>query len=733
MCLAEPITNDVGFTVINKTNYDIGDGNGISRKVHFYAQLADLAYQTSGPDRSVIIRAPWDIYDASKGPNDWVPYEKVVDNDNLMIYTPYGTLNKTTFPLATYPNYIVLRGSQTLFDYWKIANLITLQPNINDNNSYDTHVDTFKGLITNFLTEEDGYLTGNRNLVFLGHSQGGMIALDIYHQLFSQYQHLLSQDCLHIFNPFIIPTPEYQEIREICKDNTHDDYTAYRANINIHKTKDDFASSLVKIVGVGNVYVYPNVVESQYFNGILNTAYETYKTYANHRMTNFSGEGATNEAARHPYGMTEYVHATSFMLSEKQNDRPIIMRTKMAEVMTTYFDEGAITHHLKLRNVGGTLKIDTRKGEGIDNTSYEFSVSNIDKSTFYEYDITESQETTTYISPLYTLTNAGASLFVHIKYTGDPIASGQEPTYNIIDSDGKVYQFKQVAFNLKKYPEDIDLVAITSFTQAGRSANYLLRGQWQLLDSQDNLINGLSSKWYIDGPRRLLSYNPTEELFFHTFGFSSTQFNTYLISVASYYVEGNQMMGYPVNTHSKTVLASGSNTEYYTALPNYVGDNAKFGTVEGESVAVSPDSEVWNLSFDSTLVSWNISNTQETGQSHTRLQYHGATSDNYSYDSSLQTTPLHDIPTSAFPYTNHYLEITYKESMTNGDRMYQLSFNYNGVKHYLLSTEHTYSLNNGHYGYIEIVSQTRLDAITPSIEYATYFKIADNVATGSGI
>jgi len=709
---------DDGFTLSNKQNYNIDTNSnnqdtstGITSKAHFYASLCDVSYQTSGPNRSSIIRVPQKVYDITKNNTDYIIYEKVVDDGNLVVYTPYANTDLTNFSLIQYPTYYALRGSQSMYDFWTDANLLLQQPALNDVNAYDTMVDLYKGKIQDYIAEEANKLGGNREAILIGHSLSGMMVIDIYHQMYAQHHHLFAEDSIYAFNPFIFATPEYLEIREICKNSDNDHYTAYRSAINIYKTKDDFASSLVKVAGVGKVYIYPNVVDSQYFGGINNVAYEAYRTYENHRLRNFSGEGGGNENARYPFGLKEYTTLTTFINDEKAQNRPILIITKKTDTMPNYFD-GPDTYHLKVRNHNNSLYADIRAGAGINTVEYEWTVGTIDKTNYYEYSTTLLGNTEYYISPLYTLTNQQLSKTVYFKYTGDA------STYNILDSStGKIWQINQTGFDSKTYPEALITPAITTYIQPGHSPDYLLRGKWQLQDSTDNLQDGLSVKWYEHGPRRLLSIVPPTN-FELLLGLGSntgiTNLNVKLVSQGAYY------SGTDACDTTERMTTVGSNLLYYVVPINV--SPSDWSGIEGLA-ATAPDDEVFNISCDNSTLIWNITNTQYN--THGRLYYdistgpHGS-GQSYLYELVSNGTSLTGLTSQDFPLQNTNLHVLHN-SGTGNNAIYEMYIIHNGERHYLFVQQNSFSYNHSsNYGYLSLI---RASLIETKYVNAMKFKI----------
>ena len=139
--------------------------------------------------------------------------------------------------------------------------------------------------------------------------------------------------------------------------------------------------------------------------------------------------------------------------------------------------------------------------------------------------------------------------------------------------------------------------------------------------------------------------------------------------------------------------------------------------------ASSPDSEVWNISYDTAKSSWNITNTVITNNN--RICYIGSNSILPYFigntNPALSSQDRSGMVDSNFPFTNTNVEI-----LKDGNGYYQLYITMaNGDKKYLFAQQtagsNAHALN---YGLITLIAENN---ITTAIKDSTLFKIANNV------
>jgi len=190
-----------------------------------------------------------------------------------------------------------------------------------------------------------------------------------------------------------------------------------------------------------------------------------------------------------------------------------------------------------------------------------------------------------------------------------------------------------------------------------------------------------------------------------------TDFNTHIISKSGYNFAAET---FATNEFFVIDDTATSNDFYAIGSQSTVGNWGYDGLQ-----AVSPDTEVWNVSYDEVNSSWNVTNTTTSR----RLCYANATSNpHYFADQSKDFT---SVLTSDFPLTNHNIQI-----VNNNDGYFQMYINVNNangvaVRRYLSMFQNTYSSAN-YYGYVVLVDE---DALTADFIETTMFKIADNVPT----
>lgn len=231
-----------------------------------------------------------------------------------------------------------------------------------------------------------------------------------------------------------------------------------------------------------------------------------------------------------------------------------------------------------------------------------------------------------------------------------------------------------------------------------------------------SLTTELERTWRLEAPlvhsdrRDHLELIPPNHIL-DVFGISGkTDFNTHIVTKSGYNFVSEQFSAASFYVIDDDATA---NDFYAIGSLSTVGNWGYDGPQ-----AMSPDTEVWNISYDEANSSWNITNTSTSR----RLFYATAASNPHYYaNNSYDFTSL---VTGDFPLTNQNIQI-----VNNNDGFFQMYITIRGVKRYFSMMQNTYSSEN-YYGYLVLVDE---DKLTTDFTATTMFAIADNVPTNSGI
>lgn len=702
-------------TIVDRTSFTVvyGNADGVSIPANIHASFIEIGGQLPS-ERPLLVNVPSSFFNGGvlPGPGDAV-YElyQPVQDDNLVIYRPYdATLNN-----VSYPTIIAMYGMQSLYNAFNVLDLATDFADsaiIAAGGDYNTRFNEIKGKIDNYITTVDSA----RNVVLTGHSLGGKMMFDYFYQ--TPHKQLIEK--VSLFNPYMIADNIYQDVYNIMIGDNAASKLIYQV-VDIHIIIGDVASALVEKRPICNLYRYPTQLaanDPDFFHVLSGVIFANYLTYENHKLSHFSDLyfGSTWSAVSTDDTFDNF-------LASHQNSEKMLLETVKSQA---FIDEDGTTEafnsSLKLIHTsGGEIRLDWLNTSATSiHTYYEWLIS-IDLNKYLTFNL----EGALYLARKVTLTNAGSNISFFVQRTADTdranyiLRKGDDNTIMYTLKEGQFNDIHGLGDNFKErtYASYVALV----------DADAISRGKFYFSNTLDNAAatpQDAATAWHFPGTNNRRGLHiPTQITQFElTLGLGSnsglTNFNTYLISKGACYQSNN------ADSTERFILLD-TNGQYY-AYPS-IPATAPEG-IQGLGAA-APDTEVWNISYDTVNSSWNISNTGTTtnnrlykdisndGAGSTFLweQVSGSTSYNYA-----------GMVNSDFPYTNTNLQV-----INNGDGYYQLYVMYGTVKMYLFvqqnpfSNTHTYN-----YGFLTLIAETNIDSTKID---ATKFKIANNVNTGSGI
>ncbi len=276
----------------------ISDISTISAETLFHAQLAQLSYQNDNEYLGYVSDIPNYIYHPRRWYNSdtnigtygsyqtltqderKVLYEKHVTGiDGLVIYTPINVNNVISTNLYNdIPIYVIFRGTNSIWDIFKDVNLLY---NYTTNDSLDmTNFNAKVSAISSYLVNQI-FNSYSENVVFISHSLGCKIALDVMHGFKGNTQYIDRIKHNVMFNPFILIDDVYND----CLISPTD----FQAKIESYIIDGDFASIIYKNHPIGFNNIFGNIVqESSWITEIQNLTRPQYLNIANHSLNAFT-------------------------------------------------------------------------------------------------------------------------------------------------------------------------------------------------------------------------------------------------------------------------------------------------------------------------------------------------------------------------------------------------------------------------------------------------------------
>lgn len=188
---------------------------------------------------------------------------------------------------------MVLRGTDNVFDMFKNLDILS------DYVGYENLLTTYSSDLETVTNQVRTYIDSTvNNVVFIGHSLGAAYAQDIVHHLLSSTGNYVPRlQKIVYFNPYILVTQSYKEMKQACLNNH-----TLRDLIEVNIVNQDYASLLFRSDPYGQVYVIPNLIEPTGVGFIDDSNIGTFLrnsfiNYTNHYMDNWSNQ--------YPSGVTE--------------------------------------------------------------------------------------------------------------------------------------------------------------------------------------------------------------------------------------------------------------------------------------------------------------------------------------------------------------------------------------------------------------------------------------------
>jgi hypothetical protein len=583
-------------------------------------------------------------------------------------------------------------------------------------------------------------------------------------------------------NPMYIYDDVMKDIEDKCKLSV-----GYRAGIVNHITRGDAICAPYITHGVGTCLIYEDIPDpTNILMGYTQEETETYlstgqsswveytHTYPNHALSQYLLQ---NTASKVVPILLPTINPESSLL--RHSDEAIsanrALQTRKNFYVNTELADGVpmelntYDYYDPIDQPGGLFKVGKLHTDGQGNivddlTYYNFclQIHPTDSIRYYHiYDVKDwrlnelDQATGNYVrnppDATYLQTEFGNVNNAEVKYFTQPlqminIHDPAQPKHNRITIMRKYHDPAELDVFVANYTTNNALTFFTAPTgdapeMPGPGSSVLPQGS-VLTQPKITFVNQLLTgstmgivleqrkTWYLRTALQNSSRHSIHSLIPHTrlfdmFGVSGkTSFNTYLITKKAYNYE---TPGWSAREHfiidgtgsSNTVAAADAN-DYYGIKSGYPG---WWDSADGLS-AVSPDSEVWNISYDDTNSSWNITNTHTSN----RLVYFNDSSraSNFAHGDQAGSMTIVDttLQSTDFPLTDTNLQL-----VNDGNGYFQIYITVRSIKRYLMYIIGDYSSTH-HYGYITLIDEGMIDATSKD---ATLFKIADDVATGSAI
>ena len=762
-----PIENTDAF---HQAPQDAGEATNANAEIKFYASLNNAGY-TAEESKPQYIHGyemeNWTNWSGGNANRNVLYERKTTPHANLTIYEPIQTQDNTSIPV-----YFILKGTDSLWEVLADVDLFV--------DYTTTHGKQWlTSLLTGYFQEQQSITAYIKNYmendnttnecVFTGHSLGCKFCIDIIAELVRDHNMNHRISSVRCFNPYVFPGSEnYQYCFNQAKADTFNGL--FRDNWYFYIIKSDFASVFVRSpnVGFGNVFYFDNVNTDHQGANLdavrtlsnwmsilsLGTTRQSYLDIVNHKVSNWNPD------------LPEIVYG-GHVLTEPNSTLSI--STWIQKSLPNYFAGNTDLRQLfvwkdpnppagKENNL--TVNIRHEQGDGTHEASHieNFIIIqnyNSDKTTYFKYQIGDNWYVAFRLNakwldssgvqhgtqiPIYIISvDSVEGIGRFVLAIPSTTANKEVDVLRINSGDWNDSQSWNGTLDKENHGSELKTETYEAFIATQMYANSMGASGAQLSKYERSLwrLHLGDVAPIIDGNGRRTVYTP-QTILETTFnlGYSSgiTNFNSYIISMVSWYVEGNSLdiLDNSGNISTgKYLFSSAINSEYYLDFKGSTTLSAQSANgVQGDE-AITPDSEVWNISYDGTK--FVINNTQITSANNSKLVYFdtGSWVGYYASGGTQTSNGFHTIPYSSFPITKD-INIEY-HSTTNSERYYRLTFMEGSEKHYLITTTRSYSQANGKYAYVEIVSETYLNASSLDLTSATLYKLADNVFTGQGI
>lgn len=741
---------------LHNTPVDGGEAINANADVKFYAGLNNIAY-TNEPAKpnhiNGLMMENWTDWSGNNTNREILYERKTTTFPNLTIYEPiqkevnYGV-----------PVYVILKGTDSL---WEVLSDLDLF--VDYTTTQGTEFLTHK--LSSYFSEQQAITTylkdylQNENttheLVFTGHSLGCKFIVDIVSELVRDYNLANRIQSVRCFNPYVFPgSTNYMYCYNQARAGTYN--SLFREHWYFYIIKADFASVFVRSpnVGFGNIKYYDNInTDHTNFNFdtvrtlsdwlstlTLGLSRQSYLDVVNHKITNWNPDLPVIVYEKHKLDkVDDYISLSTWMEKNMSNYFEGSTKDDLRQLFL-WRDPSPIAGEESLLSVNIRYREDASHKAAPTQSFIIRTNYNSDKTTYFKYQIGANWNVAFRLeaSWLDELGNqVGSTLPFYIMY-GDSNSDISRFVIGIPSSTpNKEVDFLRIkngnwndsaSWNgtldkashggkiiIKPYEEFLTIqTASESLGALESDTERYQRSLWRLHD--ENLVAKLN-----DNGRRI-NYSPTYTEF-HTMlaivDSSITDINIYLISLGAEY-SGS------VDSTERIIFIDTNNVKYFAVPPNT--SSAAWSNIQGMS-AVSPDDEVWNLSYNPHNHEFVIQNSQQS--SNGRLYEDTSTGSvgsgiSHLYESVSLGTSQTDLTTSDFPFINTKIHILHNYDI-GGHRIYQIYIFINDVKHFLYVQQNSFS--NGHsssYGYLTLIKDSNVNSTNMK---ATQFKIDTNVAT----
>lgn len=737
-----------------QTPVDGGEAVNANAEIKFYASLNNAGYTNEAGKPNYIngyMMENWTNW-SGNNTNREILYERYeTPFPNLTIYHPIQKVANTQVPV-----YFILKGTDSLWEVLSDLDLFVDYTSTQGTeflthklSSYFSEQQAITTFVKNFLEIENT----THEIVFTGHSLGCKFIIDIVAELVRDHNLANRIQSVRCFNPYVFPgSTNYMYCYNQARANTY--ASLFREHWHFYIIKADFASVFVRSpnVGFGNIIYFDNIntdhtnynfdtvrTLSDWLSTLtLGLSRQSYLDVVNHKITNWNPDIPVKVYQGHKLSQVDdYISASTWM------EKP----------MPNYFEGSTDERQLFLWRdpiplVGeeSLLSVNIRHEEHATHeaTSHQNYIIktnyNSDKTTYFKYQIGANWYVSFRLEASWYDTSGnkvGSTLPIYIIYADAhsdisrfiiaiPSSTANKEVDFLRIKNGNWNDSASWNGTLDKASHGGKLISdtyenfllIQTASEAMGSSEYetekYQRSLWRI--HTENLVSVL------DQNGRRGSYNPTYTQLNTILANTDptlTNINIYLISLGAEY-SGS------VDNTERIILIDTSNVKYFAVPPNTT--SSSWPNIEGLS-AVSPDDEVWNLSYNPHNHEFVIQNSQQT--SNGRIYEDTTTGSvgsgtSHLYESVSLGTSQTDLTTSDFPFINTKIHILHNFDLA-GSRIYQLYIYINNVQHFLYVQQNSFS--NSHsssYGYLTLIKHSNVSSTNMK---ATQFKMNTNVAT----
>lgn len=278
--------NQAVNSYIEKSNYDMT--SNAQRRAAFsnyaYGAIANEDHNQGSPTVNdyILTAFPYHQGTTHSGEAHTIAYRTALVNNNLVILEPLLRTSDITIPVI-----IAFRGTADIYDVMHDVSLFTEWA------TGASQFNLFNSKFNEYLSDINDYLDNTNetsNIELVGHSLGGLFALYTFHALMQSNTHSQRVSMCTGFNPYLLSTNTVREVYDVCADPLNPHHESYRAKIQWHVIRNDFASIMLQTpAAFANVTLYPSVAYTEdYYATLSGVPYADYLTSANHGLANFN-------------------------------------------------------------------------------------------------------------------------------------------------------------------------------------------------------------------------------------------------------------------------------------------------------------------------------------------------------------------------------------------------------------------------------------------------------------